>query len=400
MRVTALSVALMAAVTFGAVAADWPQWRGADGSNVSAEKGWLTEGATNRTVWESAVGVGYSSVAVKAGKLYTAGYQANNDTIVCLDAAKGTVVWKHSYPCKTGPFPGTRATPTVDGTFVYTLSREGHLFAFDAGTGAVKWQRDLGADHGCVPPKWGYAGSPLVFGNAVVVNVGSQGVAVDKASGKTLWASEKEGAGYATVVPMTRDGKPSLLVFAAKSVVAVDAANGQKQWDYPWVTDYDVNAADPLVWEGKVLITSGYGHGGALLKVDGKGAAVVWENKTLASHFTSPILWKGSIYGATGMSGSGQLCCLDPATGEARWVSKDPGYCAFTLADGKLVLMNERGSLIVADAVPEGYHERFKAKVLDGTCWTPPVVCNGLVYVRNDKGRLLALDLTGKTPAP
>lgn len=388
------------AVATGAVAAEWPQWRGPDRDGISSEQGWLKDGAAPRTVWEASVGSGYSSVAVKGGKLYTMGNSGDTDSVLCFDAVKGTQVWKQSYPCGGGGYPGPRATPTVDGKSVFTLSREGLLLCLDADSGTITWKRDIKSDMGVAIPQWGFASSPLVLDKSLIVNVGRHGLAVDKRTGKTLWESGKDGASYAAVVAVNRGGTQTLLVFAAKGLVSVDAATGAKQWEFPWKTSYDVNAPDPVACGDKVLLTSGYGRGGALLQMGAGAPKVLWETKTLASHFASPVFWKDCIYGVTGNTGGGEVCCVDPASGQAKWTSKDAGFCALTLADGKLVLLNEHGTLKVADAVPDGYHERLSAKVLDGTCWTAPVVSGGLVYVRNDKGHLLALDLTGKPATP
>lgn len=393
----------MAAVGIGvaairsAGAADWPQWRGPDRNGISEEKGWFTAGAQPRTVWEAAVGAGYSSMAVQGGRLYTMGNRDNSDGVVCLDAAKGAEVWKYAYPCPGADYPGPRATPTLDGARLYTLGRQGLLLCLNATNGEVIWKRDLKADPGLQAPRWGFASSPLVMGSSVIINAGSHGMAFDKDKGTTLWESGKEGAGYAAAVPVNRNGKALLLLFAAKSIVAVEPTAGKVLWEHPWTTSYDVNAADPVAWDDKVLVTSGYGRGGALLEYGDGGVKVIWENKALASHFASPVLWKGSLYGVTGNVGGGAACCLDPASGEAKWTQRETGLCALTLVDGKLVLLNEKGTLLVAEAVPDAYRQLFTGKVLDGTCWTAPVVAGGLVYVRNDKGRLLALDLTGKT---
>ncbi len=395
MRARTALVAGVAALTLGSAVADWPQWRGPERNGISTETGWFKEGATARTAWEAAVGSGYSSVAVLNGKLYTMGNQANTDAVFCLDAVKGSAFWKFEYPCQAGGYPGARSTPAVDGQRVYTLSREGHVFCFDAGTGTVVWKRELQKDPGAKPPTWGFAGSPVVAGQMILFNVGSGGTALDKATGKILWTSGAAGASYASAVLTQFNGKPSALIFAGKGLVAVDPANGQQQWEYGWSTSYDINAADPLAWEDKVFISSGYGRGGALLQSGAVPPKVLWESKTPASQFASPVLWKGFIYGVSGNAGGGLVCCVDVSNGQARWTSKEAGFCALTLADGKLVLINEKGTLRVADAAEDAYRERFSGKVLDGTCWTPPVVCGGLVYVRNDKGRLLALDLRG-----
>lgn len=401
MRVMCSAVVGLAMMAMGAMASDWPQWRGPERSGISAETGWFKDGAAARTMWEVPVGSGYSSVVIQSGRLYTMGNRTNTDVVVCLDALKGTVLWEFMYSCPAvaDGFSGPRSTPTLDGKRLYTMSHRGDVFCLDAETGVRVWSRELQKDPGTKPLGYGYSGSPVVSGQSVFLNVSAGGVALDKTTGKTLWASTEKGAGYAAAVPATFDGQTSVLFFVERAVVSLNPDNGQKQWEYPWKTTCNINAADPLVWGDKVFLSSGYGHGGALLQVSAGGPKLLWETKTMASHFTSPVLWKGFLYGVTGNTGEGKVCCVDPANGSARWLRKETGFCALTVADGKLVLLNEKGTLMVADAAEDAYHERFSGKVLDGTCWTAPVVCNGLVYVRNDKGRLIALDLRG-TVAP
>jgi outer membrane protein assembly factor BamB len=379
-----------------AFGADWPQFRGPNRDGVSAEKGWFKAGATAKTVWESSVGAGYSAVAIKDGRLYTMGNKANQDSVICLDAATGQAIWTYDYPCKSGSYAGPRCTPTVDGSSVFTLSREGLLLCLDAAKGGVTWQRNLKQDMDVDLPQWGLAGSPLVVGDRVIVNVGTNGLAVDKATGKTRWASGGAGSGYASPVLFQQSGVPAVLVFAAKAVVATDLGTGKLLWSYAWNTSYDVNAADPLVIGGKVLISSGYGRGGALLSVAHGLPKVEWEAKSLSSHFSTPVISGGEVYGISGNTGKGELRCIDPATGKIKWGNKETGFGSLMLADGKLIVLNEKGTLSVVEAAPDACRELWSQKILDGVCWTMPTLCNGLVYCRNDKGRLVCLDLRGE----
>lgn len=386
-----------ASLVAAALGADWPQFRGPAGDGTSQEKGWVKNGAVARTVWEGQVGAGYSAVAIKGGRLYTMGNRSGMDVVVCLDAVKGTNLWEYSYPCPAGSYPGPRCTPTVEGDSVYAISREGVVLCLDAGKGAVRWQCNLAKEIGLKVPGWGLSSSPLVVGNLVIVNAGARGVAMDKATGLVKWSSGGGGSGYASPVLFKQGGVTAVLVFAARGIEAVEAATGKELWSHPWKTGYDVNAADPLVIGDKVLISSGYDKGAALLSPAGTACKVEWENKNLASHFSSAVLWRSLVYGNSGNVGRGaELRCLDPATGAIRWSHKETGFGSLILADGKLIVLGERGVLSVAEASPEGYRELWSQKVIDGTCWTMPTLCNGLIYCRNDKGRLVCLDLSGK----
>ena len=375
---------------------DWPQFRGPHRDGISGENGWYVPGAVAKTVWTTEVGVGHAAVSIQQGRLYTMGNQQGTDVVFCLEAATGKLVWRYAYPCASGNFPGPRSTPTVDGPRVYTLGREGLLLCLDSGKGIVVWQRDLRKDMNATPPQWGFASSPLVIGERVIVNVGTNGLAVDRLTGKTVWESGAAGASYASPVPYQWKGLPAVLVFATAAISAVDAGTGQVWWSHPWKTGCDVNAADPLPIQDRVLITSGYGHGASLLNVAGDVPKVEWVNKNLISHFSSPVLSGTQVYGVHGDAGDGELRCLDLATGAVKWRNPDVGFGSLIMAGGKLLFLSEKGLLVVMEDDPEACRELWRGKILDATCWTMPVLCNGLIFCRNDKGHLVCLDLRGK----
>lgn len=396
MKWTGMLMGVMAGVAAAASGADWPQFRGPVHDGITGEKDWFVPGAVAKTVWTADVGVGHASVSIQGGRLYTMGNLQSNDVVFCLEAETGKPVWQSSYPCAGGNFPGPRATPTVDGSRVYTLGRDGMLVCLEAAKGGPIWRRDLRKDMQAQPPQWGFASSPLVLGDRVIVNVGTHGLAVDKLTGKTLWESGGVGASYASAVPWTAKETPAVLLLATAGLSAVEVGTGKVRWFHPWKTGCDVNAADPLPVGDGVLVTSGYGHGAVLLNVAGDPPAVTWQNKNLISHFSSPVLSGNHVYGIHGDAGEGELRCLDLATGEVKWRNPGIGFGSVILAGGRLLFLSESGLLVVMEDDPEACRELWRQKVLDATCWTMPVVCNGRVYGRNDKGRLICLDL--RTP--
>lgn len=397
-RKASLSIAVVAlalAVQTGR-ADDWPQWRGPERNSISKETGWFAPGATAKIAWKASVGAGYSSVAVSGGRLYTMGNKDGQDAIVCLNAADGKEQWRYSYPCRPGSYAGPRCTPTVTDGKVYALSREGVALCLDAKDGAEKWKRDLAKEQGVEAPTWGFASSPLILGKRMIVNVGGSGTALDKDTGEPVWKSSGKGASYASAVPFVFAGKPAVALFAQKALIAVDEASGAKLWEHPWSTSYDVNAPDPEIMVDKILITSGYGRGAALLDVAGATPKVAWENKSIASHFSSLVLRDGYVYGVTGNTGGGELRCIKAATGEVKWSSGATGFGSLIMADGKLIVLNEKGTLFVFKAAPDACEELWKGKVQEPTCWTPPALANGLIYCRNEKGELVAVDVRGQ----
>jgi outer membrane protein assembly factor BamB len=225
-----------------------------------------------------------------------------------------------------------------------------------------------------------------------VLNVGNTGVALDKKTGKVAWFSGTEKSGYTTPVPL-KIGNDAVVVMAVKAdVVAVRVQDGKELWRFPWKTQYDVNAADPVLAGDKVFISSGYGHGAALFDVGAKPPKQIWFNKNMRSHFNGCVLWLGHLYGVD----ESQLRCLDLATGDVKWTDKASGKGSLILADGKLVVLSEKGELLVAEASPNEFKPTARAQVLTGKCWTAPTLANGRIYCRNAAGDLVCVDVSGK----
>lgn len=376
-----------------ACAADWPQFRGPARNGISTEKGWSARWPKQgpKAVWKVNVGKGHSSVAVSGGRVYTMGNSADRDTVFCLDAATGRTVWKQSYRCPAKDYPGPRSTPTVSGGRVYTFSRDAQLYCLNSATGKVVWSRNLIRDHKVNSPTWGFASSPIVEGNLVIVNAGAAGVAVDKTTGKTVWQSGTKMGGYATPVAFSAAGKRCVAVFSSDALAGVEAKSGKQLWSYPWKTDSGVNAADPLVAGDQIFIASGYGKGGALVKVSTGKATAVWQNRSMKSHFSSPLLVKGNLFG----NDDGTLRCLDFRTGTVKWSKGGLGKGGLMAADGKLIVLSEHGLLSIVQATAAGYKELAAAQVLGGTCWTAPVLSGGRIYCRNQEGDLVCLNVQG-----
>ncbi len=371
----------------------WGKWRGPKGNGISEDTDWNPKAlaAKPETLWKTNIGAGYSSVSIKGSLLFTMGYRDGKDTIYCLRVKDGSEVWKHSYRCKKGQYPGPRATPIVDGKLIYTVSREGHVLCLDAVKGDVKWQKNLASDYGISIPGWGISSSAVVCGQLLIINAGKNGIALDKTNGRKRWGKGKKG-GYATPVRYGTGGK-SVAMFGQDTTKGIDAATGRVLWSFPWKTKYDVNAADPVVFDGKVFVASGYNRGCSLYNIRGGQPKSIWENKNLRAHFSSCVFFKGHIYGIDGNAGRGSLRCINPKNGSVLW-SQDLGFGSLIAVGGKLIVLNEKGNLYIAEASPAGYKELGQAKVVSGPkCWTPPAFSRGLIYCRNDRGELVCVDV-------
>jgi len=107
------------------------------------------------------------------------------------------------------------------------------------------------------------------------------------------------------------------------------------------------------------------------------------------------VLWKGHVYGFDGQVGGrgGKLACIDIKTGQVKWAQGGLGTGSLMLADGKLVVLGEKGKLAIVEASSAGYKELASSQILTGKCWTVPVLANGRVYARNAAGDLVCVDV-------
>ncbi len=393
------TLSLLALLPTLASAADWPQWRGPQRNGMSTETDWKSDwkAVVPKTLWKASVGLGYSSFVVADGKVYTTGHADGKDTVFCFDAVSGKEVWKHSYPAELGDkyfHGGTTGTPTLAEGKLYHLSRWGDMICFDAASGKIVWQKNVNTETGLRLPDWGYTGSPLVYEDLLVLNVGEHGVALEKATGKVVWKSPDENAGYSTPLPYVQDGKTLLTFGSGRSYLAVEPRTGQKVWEVRWTTSYGVNAADPIIHGGHAFISSGYNKGAALLKLGGSEPAEVWKSRAMRNQMNACVLIGEHLYGIDGNEDrGGSLKCIEFKTGKQLWEEKSIGTGALTAADGKLIVLSESGELVIAKATPEGYQPLSSAKILEAKCWTVPVLANGLVYARNAAGDVVCVDL-------
>lgn len=381
-------------------AADWPRWRGPQFNGISPESDWRTQWPAGGppVLWKAQVGIGYASLSVSQGRLYTMGNTEETDSIYCLDAATGRELWRHSYACSSkdpNGYPGPRCTPTVDGERVYAVSRQGHFFCLESATGKVIWSKDFPRDYGAKVPTWGFAGSPLIEGEAVIVEVGGAGTSVmafDKRTGRELWRAGEDAIGYSSIVPFDHRGERSLAIFNAAGLVGRRAADGRELWRYPWKTSWDVNAATPLVADGKVFISSGYNKGCALLDLSGAEPRVVWEHRRMRNHVATCVLWQGHLYGFD----ENQLKCLDWTTGEEKWADRRYGKGSLVLAGSHLIVYSDRGRVAVVKPSPDELIEIASHQVLEGKdTWAVPVLANGRLYCRSMQD-LVCLDLRAR----
>ena len=405
MRQLFLALASFTAFAGFVSADDWPRYRGANFNGVSSEKNWLGAwpGGQPKQLWKKNVGTGFASMAVAKGRVYTVGHAGKEDAVYCFDAISGAEAWKHVYAQELDPKyyeGGPSGTPTVEGGKVFVFSKQGDVLCLEAATGVLVWSKNVHKEFGVELPDWGFAGSPHIEGELLILNAGTSGIALKKATGEKAWTSGKDAAGYATPVPFVNDGHRALAIFGASQIYAVEPLTGKLLWKQTWKTEYDVNSADPSISGDLLYVSSGYGKGNAAIRFGGGKAEQVWFNKEVRAHFSSPVVIGGYVYGVDGQGGDkdSQLKCLDLKTGKVLWTSPKSSTGSLAAADGKLIWITGNGELVVVEANPASYKELARAQVTGGKCWTAPVLADGKIYVRNAKGEVVCVDVKGSGP--
>jgi hypothetical protein len=350
-----------------------------------------------KKLWQVEVGTGFSCIAVANDRLYTMGNKNEEDSLFCLSTKSGDEIWKHTYASPLDPkyyMGGPGSSPTVEGNWVYCLSKNGLLFCLDAATGEEKWKKQIHEEFGCDLPTWGFSGSPYIDGDVLLLNAGSAGLALNKEDGSLVWKSPQGKAGYSTAVLFPYRGKKTAAFFTEKTLEIVDFETGKNLISHEWATSYGVNAADPIVHDEKIFISSGYGKGCALVDISSGKGVEIYKSKAMKNMFSTCLYLDGYLYGISGQSGNKvHLKCMHFETGKVQWAKKKFRVGSLISAAGKLIVLDGEGDLVIVDPNPKEYKEEARAKILDGTCWTMPVLANSRLFARTGEGSLVCVDL-------
>ncbi len=364
-------------------AADWPNWRGPDHNGISQETDWFEKWGSSgpKRLWNTSVGTGSTAVSVADGRVFTMGnkynpkgWLPNRDTVYALEEATGDVLWQHSYSEALSPKQydgGPSATPTVDGEYVYTLSKTGKAFCLEASTGRQVWNRDLKQLYSLPTPTWGFASSPLIHGDKVVYNVSSRGIALSKKTGSLKWKTASGTPGYATPVRYDHRGTEAFIMFGPSYAYGVNAATGKQLWSKSFPSS-DINAADPVLYNGKIFLSSSsFNPGCELIELSGTSTSSKWKNHNMRIYFNAGVVIGDYLYG--GSTPHSAVRCINMETGETQWTKNSIPCASITAADTKLIILSRTGDLYIAEASPSRFMQLAKAKVITGTGQPKPL---------------------------
>lgn len=396
----------------------WTQWGGPDRNFCCTATGLANRwpGGGPRRIWERPLGDGFSSILCDGRTLYTM-YSlrqkedpfAGEEVIVALDAASGSTLWEHRYPA---PWPkdlqmefgpGPHSTPVLVGDRLFTVGCTAQLRCLDSKSGEVIWTRDLLAEHKAALNGRGYGSSPLAHNGTILLPVsgekGSAVIAFNQSDGSVAWKGGDFEPGYASLLAIDALGTEQLLAFTSKAVCGLSPSNGETLWSVDHPTQYGANISTPI-WcpqDQHIFVSSAYGMGarGVMLERAGDrvSAKELWHNRKMRIQHGVAVRVGEWVYGSSGDFGPAFLCCVNAHTGEFGWRQRGISKANVLCADGKLIVLDDEGTLLLLKADPAAYRLLAKAPgVCQRTAWTAPTLYGRTLFVR-DRAKVMALDL-------
>ena len=385
-------VALPPAPAAAKTEAEWPGFRGPGRDSIIPGTRIATDWSASRPVelWRRPVGPGWGSFAVSGDLIYTQEQRGDDEIVTCYNAGTGNPVWAHRDAARfweSNAGPGPRATPTLHDGRVYTFGATGVVNALDARTGAVLWSRNASADANVKAPGWGFASSPLVVDDMLIVAAAGKLVAYDLATGAPRWFGPNGGDSYSSPQRVNIDGVQQIVLMSAIGATSVAPADGTLLWKYAWPSDTRI--MQPAVTaDGNLLITAGDAMGGVGMRriavAHGSAGWTTqerWTSAGLKPSFNDSVVYDGFVYGFNGAI----LACIDAKDGTRKWKGGRYGSGQLVLLrdQGVLLVVSEEGDLALVKAAPDQFTELAHVPAIEGKTWNHPVLAGDRLLVRN-----------------
>ena len=384
----------------------WPFYRGLrmDGRYPEPiDTDWPDAGPPE--LWRIPLGGGYASFVVDEGLAYTIEQRREQEVVAAYDLFTGVERWTASWDARFEESmggDGPRATPALYGGTLVALGATGELYALDAATGASIWRTNILEDSGAANLTWGMAASPAILDGAVLTAPGGPNgavIAYELETGAIRWRALDAQGAYTAPAVFTLDGLQQIVLIGADQVLSLSPDGSETYWSRPWATMNGINAAQPLqVAPNRIFVSSGYGHGAAVLGVEAdleaNAAQVreIWFNNRMKNTFSTSVFHDGYVYGLD----AGILACVDSENGDRMWKGGRYGHGQLLIASGHLVITTERGQLVLVRATPESHQEIAALPAVSGRTWNNPAIAEGILLVRNDR-EAAAFDLRPQT---
>ena len=400
---------------------EWRQWGGPNRNFITEASGlaqqWPDGGPP--LLWSRPLGLGHSAIAVDDGMLYTlyrsgeqisrTGPWESREVVIAMDAGTGETIWEHEYasqPLNFSNGAGPHATPLIVGDLVFTAGTNKQIFALDKKTGDIVWSVDLVAEYDAPPTlirpavKAGFAQSPLAYQDTIIMQVGGDQQAVmsfRQSDGTVVWSNGDFLVAQAAPILIDVDGQTQVVIFGGQTINGLDPATGEILWSHPHNTSSDMNNSTPIWGADNILfLSSAYNMGSRALRLTRVGNATeveeLWYTNRLKLMFSNAIRLGDHIYGTDAAFGPAFFVAIDVRTGEAAWQQRGFGRSSLIYADGKAIIVDEDGRLVLATLSPDGIDILAETDVFNTVSWTVPTLVGTTLYAR-DRAKIVAYDL-------
>jgi outer membrane protein assembly factor BamB len=393
----------------------WTVWGGLRHDFTSRSTGlaesWPKDGPPR--VWTRALGDGYSAIAEENGVLYTAFRRGDKDVVVALDAASGKTIWEHeyeaafrnAYPEAVGP--GPYAMPQVVGDRVVSASGTGKIHSLDKRTGKPAWSHDLYDEFGGTRLAFGYSCHGLPYKDTLIYLAGGSApffgfgrgsavVAFRQGDGAVAWKDQSFKNAHSSPLLIDVGGQLQVVALVADRVIGFSPDTGALLWSHPHATQNGLAISTPVWSDGILFVASAYSGGARGLQLARSGDTTtvteLWHNPRLQLHFGNAIRVGDHVYLSAGHSGPAFMTAAELKTGRIAWQTRDFSKAQLIHADGKLIVLDEDGTLALGRATPQRFEVLARVPLLKRLAWTPPTLVGTRLYVR-DRQTISALEL-------
>jgi outer membrane protein assembly factor BamB len=370
-------------------AADWPGFRGPHRNSiipgVKIETDWSRSPPAE--LWRHPIGPGWSSFAVRGDLFYTQEQRGSDEVVACYSLTTGEPVWTHSDAARfweSNAGAGPRATPTLNNGRVYTFGATGIVNALDARNGAVVWSRNAASDSGRKVPEWGFASSPLVVDDVVIVAAAGKLVAYNLSTGEPRWFGPDGRYGYSSPHLLTIDGVEQILLTSGPGATSVSPVDGTRLWEYALPPNARI-VQPALIAGGDLLVGEGEGHNLRRIAVahgpTGWTVEERWSSMGLKPYFSDFVVHNGHAFGFDGSL----LSCIDLKDGKRAWKGGRYGSGQLVLLPDQdlLLVLSEEGELALVAAAADQFRELARFPAIEGKTWNHPVLAGDVLLVRN-----------------
>ena len=369
--------------------AEWPGFRGQNRDGIVRGVRIDTDWSKSPPVemWRRPIGPGWSSFAVLEDFVYTQEQRGDDEIVACYRLSTGEPVWRHRDPVRfweSNGGAGPRGTPTISGDRIYSFGATGILNALDARRGSLIWSRDVATETNTKVPDWGFASSPLVIDDLVIVAADATLVAYDLATGHQRWVGPVHSGSYSSPHRTTIDGVEQVLLLGGSGATSVAPATGTVLWEHQWPGMAIVQPG--MLSDGGVVFNGSGGTGGTRrLAVthgpNGWTAEERWTSNGLKPFFNDFVIHNGHAFGFDGSI----LASINLEDGKRAWKGGRYGNGQIVVLPDQdlLLVLAEEGDLALVSATPDQFREIARVPAITGKTWNHPVLVRDILLVRN-----------------